>query len=512
MAMRYAFGGTISSVLSSRFPEQEWLLDLICTTKVPTFGMANQVAARLSGDDYQHLFGWHAALELVMPKRSVWRVTIEDSLAGSVDDVTVQHDVGTRIPDEFFQYKYHVDHRSEYSSQSLIEHEPGESSLLEKFWRTWQLLRGRDLQREIRLHLVSNWTWNANDKLKSCIDGRDNSLKEGLLTSSARSELGKIRKKWQEGLNADGDSFSAFIRCLRFRLGFDCSDELEKRVAERMENLGLRFDQTALLVAAGIVRNWIKDGRQELSKEDIERTLQEHDLILARDIEPGLTVYLTTIKLQKFDIAPDYVLDWREYFAGDPNAKGHELKKEADWNGALLPELHQLEARINLERSHRLIRARGLARLSAWFVFGFTFSEVARYTIEVDQNGRLWRTDAKASKDFALVTSDSELSEGETIDGEGKTVALGISITGSLEDDVRTYLSERDEKIAALLFLRPERELGRECLRDAGDAVALADGVKMRARQLVKKWGATKLLIFYFGPLSGACFIGHRFN
>ena len=120
--------------------------------------------------------------------------------------------------------------------------------------------------------------------------------------------------------------------------------------------------------------------------------------------------------------------------------------------------MHQLEARINLEQSHRLIRARGLARLSPWFAFGFTFSEVARYTIEVDQNGRLWRTDAKASEDFALVTSDSELSEGETIDGEGKTVGLGISITGSLEDDVRTYLSEREEKIAALLFLRPKRE------------------------------------------------------
>ena len=75
--------------------------------------MANQVAARLSGDDYQHLFGWLAALELIMPKRSVWRITVEDSLAGSVDDVTIQHEAGTSIPDEFYQYKYHVDQRGE---------------------------------------------------------------------------------------------------------------------------------------------------------------------------------------------------------------------------------------------------------------------------------------------------------------------------------------------------------------------------------------------------------------
>ena len=109
-----------------------------------------------------------------------------------------------------------------------------------------------------------------------------------------------------------------------------------------------------------------------------------------------------------------------------------------------------------------MIRARGLARLSAWFAFGFTFSEVARYTIEVDQNGRLWRTDAKANEDFAVVANDSKSSDGEMIDGEGKTVGLGISITGSLEDDVRTYISEREreDRGAAIAAARARTRTG----------------------------------------------------
>ncbi|MEK6281731.1 MAG: SAVED domain-containing protein [Acidobacteriota bacterium] len=473
--------------------------------------MANQVAARLSGDDYQHLFGWHAALELLMSRRHVWRVTVEDSLAGSVDDVTIEHDLETSQADEFYQYKYHVDHRSEYSSDSVIEHKPDESSLLEKFWRTWQLLKVRDANREVRLHLVSNWTWDGRDKFKSCIDGRDNSVKDAFLKASARSELGKIRNKWQQTLGADDDSFGEFIGCLRFRLGFDCSDELEKRVAERMENLGLKSDPSALLLAAGIVREWIKKGKQELSKEDLERVLREHHLILPNDIEPGTTVYITTIKTQRFDIAPDHVLDWREYFAGDPSAKGHTLINPADWNSTLLPNLRNLESQINNHES-RLIRARGLARLSAWFAFGFTFSEVARYVLEVDQNARLWRTDAPTNQDFRVLVSEGGSTEGELIDGDGETVAVGISVSGTLDYDVRDYLSTRKERIAALLLLRPERELGRECLRDGGDAVALADSVKSYTRQFVKHWNAKKLLLFYFGPLSGACFIGHRLN
>jgi hypothetical protein len=100
---------------------------------------------------------------------------------------------------------------------------------------------------------------------------------------------------------------------------------------------------------------------------------------------------------------PDHIVDWRDYFIGDPSKKGHQLYDPLAWNSILLPELQALEAQINKETSCRLVRGRGLARLSAWFAFGFTFSDVARYTIEVDQNGQLWRTDAHASPNFDLI-------------------------------------------------------------------------------------------------------------
>jgi CBASS immunity sensor of nucleotide second messenger signals len=31
-------------------------------------------------------------------------------------------------------------------------------------------------------------------------------------------------------------------------------------------------------------------------------------------------------------------------------------------------------------------------------------------------------------------------------------------------------------------------------------------------RAFLKRWQARRLLVFYFGPLSGACFLGHRLN
>src|SRR5687767_12179630 len=100
--------------------------------------MANQVAARLIGDDYQHLFSWHQVLELLRTGTTVEHVRLEDEDAMSVDDVTVHH-VGGRS--QYFQVKCHVDHRSGYCEGSLIEAEENKSSLFQKWYRSFCKLR-----------------------------------------------------------------------------------------------------------------------------------------------------------------------------------------------------------------------------------------------------------------------------------------------------------------------------------------------------------------------------------
>lgn len=475
--------------------------------------MANQVAAILSGEDYQHLYAWQFVLELLMSSHKVRSVRVEDPEAGSVDDVTVQHEEGTSEPDKFYQVKYHVDHREQYSTEMLIRHKPNQGSLLQKFWRTWKSLHAQDPQREIELYLVSNWGWDGKDTLTSCRGGTNNSFTPNFFNATARSDIGKLRAKWQTHLNAGKEEFETFASCLRFNLGFECWEEMKKRVAERMENLKLKSDDTALLVAVGIVREWIKSGQQTVTRDILEATLKQHDLYLPPNAEQCATLYLSTIKEQRFDVEPDYALDWRDYFTGSPNKRGHQLKNPTDWNATLLPQLEELAERINRETNCRLIRARGLARLSAWFALGFSFPEVARFTIEVEQQGQFWRTDVKPNENFKLnITSKDADLNGETIDGTGKVVAVGISVTGLIDDDVRRHLEARTEQIAALLLIRPQRELGRDCLQGAADAVALAYGAKDLIRAFVKNRHATRLDLYYFGPLGGACFLGHRLN
>jgi hypothetical protein len=466
--------------------------------------MANQVAARLSGDDYQHLIGWLHLLELLMPL-GVASITIEDCEAGSVDDVTVLHAPGAAQPDLFHQVKYHVDHRGCYSTEVLLERKAGGTSLLQKFHTTWRLLTAGTL-RPVEIRLQSNWTWDSADPLGACIRGTDNALSDEFLSASTRSAVGMARERWREHLGVEPTEFDAFAHSLRFRLGFDCGDELELRAAERMSHLGLKADGAALLVAVGIVRGLVKQHSGALKRADLELLINGRDLYASAAADAATVVYLSTIKQQRFDIPPDFLLDWRSYFDGDASKRGHRVIDPSSWNARMLPELLALEQQRNDGVASRLVRARGLARLSAWFAFGHTFSDVARYTVEVDQQGARWRTDQPPSS-LSVVEHARE----DIAGGVAGAVAVAISVTGLLVRDVRTHLRET-KAASAVLFLQPDRSLGRDCFTEAGDVVAFARSAKEHLRSFVQAHRAKRVLLFYFGPLSGACFLGHQLN
>jgi hypothetical protein len=157
-----------------------------------------------------------------------------------------------------------------------------------------------------------------------------------------------------------------------------------------------------------------------------------------------------------------------------------------------------------------LIKAGGKSRLSPWFAFGFIFSSVADYTIEIEIPTQQWRTDAEENPNFSLIVADGQDPlYGETITGLGNTVAIGISLETTFGEDVQRYLQEQqNEQVNSLLLVHTNPAK----LNQAGDAIALANQVKRYASAFVKQHAAQRLLLFYRGPVSGACFIGHRLN
>src|SRR5690349_10382255 len=129
--------------------------------------MAMQSSARIKGDDYQFLYTWLHVLDLKKKNTRVSKVRIEDPDAGHVDDVTVFYSDGT--PPHYYQVKYHVDQRSAYTLELLLEKGKGKS-LLEKFYKTYKEHLNDNPGIAARLHLVSNWSIDPKDKVLSTVE------------------------------------------------------------------------------------------------------------------------------------------------------------------------------------------------------------------------------------------------------------------------------------------------------------------------------------------------------
>ncbi len=467
--------------------------------------MGGRVAARLQGDDYQHLFSWLNILQLLSPREPVELVEVEAPDAGSVDDVVI-YPRDSSLPRQYWQIKFHVGMDDAYSTAALLARDtPKATSLLEKFWNAWRRLQPGTVPPV--LGLVSTWAWDHNDPVAEYIRGADQHLKPEFLIATEPKALVAARTEWREHLGAHEEEFGRFVSALRFRLGYDCDSELRDRTLERMGFLGLRTDEDALLASIHQVREWIKAGTLRVTREVLEEGIKRLELRAAHPAPRPIVIALNTIERQSFDYDADHELDWCDYFEGG-FPKGHKIVDPSLWNAKLLPELSALGRELS-KRHERFLRIQGLARLSAWLATGYTFPEVARYVLEVPQGAEVWRSSAAPSGDFRMVSRESSEVPNST---DTDDIAVGISVTGSLEEDVTRYLKRQGIGVKALYFMRPENGVGRGALRSESDAVALARQCKehIQARSRTKE--AKVVHLFYFGPLGGAAFLGHMLN
>ena len=82
--------------------------------------MGEQSAARLAGDDFQHLYSWFELLQLLSPESAYSHGYVEHPRAGAADDVTL-HPKDNGSAAKYVQVKFHVDHSAAYSGSKLVE-------------------------------------------------------------------------------------------------------------------------------------------------------------------------------------------------------------------------------------------------------------------------------------------------------------------------------------------------------------------------------------------------------
>ena len=454
--------------------------------------MAGNVASLEAGFEYQFLYGWWRLLGLLSRAGEAESVAIEDPEGKHFDDVTIRPRAGTKHCAEYLQVKFHVEQSRLASSQWLDE-----LGLIRKAWKTWRALSNE--YPRIELTLVTTWPWDPQDLVRI---GDQRLVRDFIDGTTSDIAAVATRTAWKVLVGDPSEAqFQEFLQALRLRTGFDEKTELVERVTERMAWNGLRTDADALRAGADQVRQWVIGHHGRVTRAELESEIETLGL-RAESEEPSVSLYVHTIRKMPVETGMSYELDWRDAFEGTNRERGHQLLNPADWNARLLPELEAMATRIEEEATARLLRVRGYARLSPWFGVGYTFRQTTGWKIETDQYDHQWRTDAEASPE-PCVASEFDLA------GSADTVAVSIGVAGDPTEHVRHYLEQCGNPAGKLIVVQTPT-LGKTAISCAGDLVRLAIDIKGELQKPVPH--AKRVLLFYWGPASGAVFIGHHLN
>jgi hypothetical protein len=450
--------------------------------------------AAIAGDDYQHLFTWMQALKLLITDEGVVGIGLEVGGGHNVDDVVLHYLNG---PPLYHQVKFVTDQREPLSHEWFMTLPRGaQRSPLQRFYGSFTKLTADD--ERPRMVLVTNRSPVDKDPILRYVDGRTNKLLPRLREPGPRSESGQARQAWAEHLGISEDELLEMLEYLDIRAGLSSLEELRESCRWLMGFAGLQADINAVDVGMGEMRRLVRDGIRELDEALLREIIAERRL--AADGKRA------TLLVQQIDhdAWPEHAtasVDWVEMFEGDEPATRRQLRDPNGWNDVLRPQLHEAAEAIR-QLGIRDVLVAGKMRLAAGLLAGFELSDVAGFAIAVRQRDEEWASVG----DSTPVELDVETIEIE----RGDDLAIGISVSADVGEDVHAYVEQQGLAVGKLVMIRPQGGAGRTAIGGPAEARGLANAIVDVARAEVG--GAKVLHLFQGAPLGLAVLLGHTWN
>lgn len=174
-----------------------------------------------------------------------------------------------------------------------------------------------------------------------------------------------------------------------------------------------------------------------------------------------------------------------------------------DWKEALLPELKEARKQIKKYRKIRTVRMRKHA-ISSALAFGWVFSAVAEFEIEIEHNGQVWTTRTHSNE--GVPDYDSSLVP--SMNPEMNHLVVSIGICKDISTDVDSFLADTYLEQASRLNV-----VGQMPIACSEQANAIVNKFKLAITEAVQSLPACSTIhLFYAGPIHFAAFLAHRWN
>jgi hypothetical protein len=209
--------------------------------------MADAVTARWHGDNYQARVFWENAFNLLLPQSCVVEVTFEADGPKAFDDVVVKYDppIARSGPDkvsaDYHQVKWHVQTGGRFGYEDLVDPDfigAKSFSLLQRLQQA-----RKTAPQSAHFSFLTTYRIKDGDPLADLISGHDKTLMVERLfdgTTTDRSRMGKVRKRWREHLQlATDDELKDVVQGLRVLDGHRSLEELRSEINFRATVVGV---------------------------------------------------------------------------------------------------------------------------------------------------------------------------------------------------------------------------------------------------------------------------------
>ncbi|WP_327640857.1 SAVED domain-containing protein [Kribbella sp. NBC_00482] len=453
-------------------------------------------AAALRGDDYQHAIGWRWVCE-ALDDPDVESVSIEDREGGAFDDVVVRRRTKPTI---YWQVKSSNYGDTIVNEDWLFTKKTAKgSSPLQHFYATWRTLRSA--AGSFELALVANRGFDASHPIlgaaRSLYDGRLQI--DSIRLAGSRSKLGKARVRWAKHLEIDADELLAFLGDLQL-LPEGNELSVDKLAQAMMRTVGLRADQDAVVIGKAMVREWVKQGLGQQTRDDLRRQVAGNGL-LAR---AGTVVFAVhAIDRTPGRVQPTVELDIVDLYDGDEPFLRRQLREPGDWSDRVLPLLHEKVRELEAYGPRR-VEVTGAMRLPMLFAVGRALPDVRGWVLSWDQHGEEWTT-ADPSTVTPRVLSDRQL-------GEGPDLAVAIALTSDPSTSIEIWARSSSPAPGRLLVLGPDHDPSHTVVPGGDWSAGWARAAREAIRQAATNSKARRVHLFLATPAGTALMLGHYWN
>ena len=311
-----------------------------------------------------------------------------------------------------------------------------------------------------------------------------------------KSASGKVRSKWAEHLKIDEGELVQMLEHLEIRAGREALDQLHVQCTWLMLAVGFRGDSEAVDIGISEIRRLIGKGIRELDADGLMEIAHAKRLLGSKN---RATLLIQSLESDPWPEAATAYVDWVDLFEGSDAFSRRQLRRPDEWNSLMKPELCTAVTKIKRQQYQDVFLA-GTMRLSTGLMAGAQLSEVAGLSVSICGREGEW---SSYSEKINMDVIREEINV-----GAGHEIAIALSVSARICDDVLDYVHDAELPIDRLIVYSPGSGISRQSIPGPKEGLGLAHEISAMMRTDTRKVKDV-IHLFQAGPLPLSVMVGH---